>query len=573
VSEPEGPRPSVGPWRAIGRKLRKNRVATTGLAILVVLYVCACFAGFLAPYHYADQDSDSARVGPMLLGSYAFTPVEVPSEVEEGATAQTWTAAWRWFEGGVHFHDSKGEFTLRPHVHPIVEKEYTDEYGDTSYVRGGVDTSVSLPVEFFVEGEEHEVASLLGFLPITGKTHLFGVKKPPGVKGSVRIYLLGSDKTGRDIFSRLLYGAQVSLSVGLVGIAISMTLGMLLGGISGYFHGKVDFVVMRVVEVILAVPGLYLVIVLGGFLRQVRIGDKPLTSRQTYLMIVFVLAFIAWASISRVIRGMVLSIREADYVMAARACGVPAWRIVTRHILPNTLSYAIVTATLYVPYYILGEVSLSFLALGIQEPEASWGNMLREAQDASQLVATPWVIVPGVFIFVTVLAFNFLGDGLRDAADPKAVIVRSAKNFATSFDTQRDASPPAPTTSLMSVEERYANSSAGIMNTASTCGASARFVSAIWYSNSKSLAVRTPRRSTESPLAFAYSTASPRNDATSTLRWRRVWRRSIAMRSSTVKTGFLRELSATATTRRSKTRAPRAMRSRCPSVTGSKLPG
>ena len=425
---PAAPEVGVGPWRALFRKLRKNRVAVAGGWILGILYVAACFAGFLGPYHYDDRDPDSARTGPMLFGGTTYEPLDKPSQVEEGATVRTWVPKWRWFSGGVHFHDSEGNFTLRPHVHPIVEKEYDDEYGDKTYARGGMDTSVSLPIEFFVEDEKpHEVFSLLGFLPIEGRTRLFGVRKPPGVQGVARVYLFGSDTSGRDLFSRVLIGAQVSLSVGLVGIAISMSLGMLLGGLSGYLHGKVDFVVMRIVEVILAVPGLYLIIVLGGFLRQVRIDDRPLSSRQTYLMIVFVLAFIAWASISRVIRGMVLSIRESDYVIAARAIGVPWWRVITRHILPNTLSYAIVTATLYVPYYILGEVSLSFLALGIQEPEPSWGNMLSEAQQAALLVACPWLIVPGLFIFLAVLAFNFLGDGLRDAADPKAVIVRAMK--------------------------------------------------------------------------------------------------------------------------------------------------
>jgi peptide/nickel transport system permease protein len=426
MNETRAPNPA-GPWRVLFRKLRKNRVACAGAAILTTLYAAACFAGFLAPYDYADGDTNSARTGPMLFGRMAYEPLDVKSQTEEGATVRTWTTKWRWFDGGVHFHDSSGAFTLRPHVHPIVEKEFEDEFGDRSYVRGGMDTSVSLPIEFFVDSEEHEVASVLGLLPIRGKTRLFGVAKPPGLVGEARVYLLGSDPQGRDIFSRLLWGAQISLSVGIVGIAISMTLGMLLGGISGFFHGKVDFVVMRVVEVILAVPGLYLIIVLGGYLRQMRIDDKPLTSRQTYLMIVIVLAFIAWASISRVIRGMVLAIRETDYVVAARALGVPTARIIVRHILPNTLSYAIVTATLYVPYYILGEVSLSFLGLGIQEPEASWGNMLKEAQQAAILIANPWIVVPGVFIFLAVLAFNFLGDGLRDAADPKAVIVRSMK--------------------------------------------------------------------------------------------------------------------------------------------------
>jgi peptide/nickel transport system permease protein len=416
---------SPGPWRLLFRRLRHNRVATTGGAILGLLYLSSCLAGFLSPYHFDDRDRESPRAGPMLLGNFVHVPEVLESRVEPGAEVHVWGRQWRWFQGGVHFHDSAGRFTLRPHVHPLVEKTYEDEWGDTGYALAAADTSVSLPVEFFVRGDPRtEVVSLMGLFPVRGGLHLFGVRAPPGLQGSARVYLLGSDKEGRDALSRLLYGSQISLSVGILGILVSMSLGMLVGGLSGYFRGAFDAVTMRLVEVVLAVPALYLIIVAGGFLRQVQPGGRPLTSTQVYMMIVLVLAFVYWASISRVIRGMVLSLREADYVVAARAAGIPDWRIVTRHVLPNTLSYAIVTATLAVPYYILGEVSLSFLGLGIQDPEASWGNMLYDAQQPTYLREHPWVVVPGVLIFVTVLAYNFLGDGLRDAADPRAVVVR-----------------------------------------------------------------------------------------------------------------------------------------------------
>jgi peptide/nickel transport system permease protein len=171
----------------------------------------------------------------------------------------------------------------------------------------------------------------------------------------------------------------------------------------------------------------------------VRINDKPLTSRQTYLFLVFVMSFVGWAGRARVVRGMVLSLRENDYVVAARALGVSSWQTITKHILPNTLSFAIVSATLAIPGYILGEVTLSFLGLGIQDPEASWGNMLRECQTPSYLIENPWSVLPGVFIFLTVLAYNFLGDGLRDAADPKAVIVRSMKKDLKDAKDKDDA--------------------------------------------------------------------------------------------------------------------------------------
>jgi peptide/nickel transport system permease protein len=212
----------------------------------------------------------------------------------------------------------------------------------------------------------------------------------------------------------LLYGSQISLSIGLIGILIRFSLGIVIGGISGYFGGATDTVIMRFCELIMSIPALYLIL-------SLRATFPPgLSSTKLYLMIVAILSLIGWASTARVIRGMALSLRERQFVLAARTLGLPNWRIVLRHILPGTFSYVIVAATLSVPYYILGEVVLSFLGVGIQEPEASWGIMLSEAQNTEYLTNYPWLLAPGVAIFITVLAFNFLGDGLRDAVDTKS---------------------------------------------------------------------------------------------------------------------------------------------------------
>lgn len=415
---------SRGPWKSLWSRLLKNRIAVFGGVLLLLLYFLSCFAGILSPYRYDEVDTRAILYGPMLVGGYLPEVVqEYIFEDEDGeeVTVQEYSRNWNWFNGGIHFHDSDGNFSLRPHIHPIREFESYDEDGELTYVVAA-DPSVSLPIQFWVDGaREHELFSFCGVLPISGTKHLFGVALPPELDASVyhaKIFLLGSDQSGRDLFTRILYGGQISLSVGLLGIFISMIIGLAVGGVSGYYGGILDFFSMRFVELLMAIPGLYLILTLRAAF------PRELSSRQTYLMIVGVLALAGWASTGRVVRGMVLALKENEYVLAARALGAGDARIIFRHILPNTASFMIVTATLFVPYYILGEVALSFLGMGITEPESSWGLLLKDAQNSGILKFSPWLVLPGFFIFVAVLAYNFLGDGLRDAADPRAFISR-----------------------------------------------------------------------------------------------------------------------------------------------------
>lgn len=245
--------------------------------------------------------------------------------------------------------------------------------------------------------------------------HLFTVDDP------ARIYLLGSDWNGRDIYSRIIYGSRISLSIGLAGVGISLFFGLIIGGISGYFGGKIDAIIMRFVELLMSFPAFYLMLALRAVF--------PLTmpSLTVYLMIIVILSFLGWPGLARVIRGMVLSLREREYILATKALGGGTRRILIRHLLPQTFSYTIVAASLSIPGYILGESALSLLGLGIMEPYASWGNMLNRAMSITDIHFHPWILWPGAFIFITVMAFNFLGDGLRDILDPRAIITGRLK--------------------------------------------------------------------------------------------------------------------------------------------------
>lgn len=340
--------------------LKKNRLAYLSLHILIILYLLAIFADFIAPYPYDIQHRD--------------TPYHPPTQI--------------------HFFDENGRFHLRPFVYGYKMVDPINKYYN-------IDFSKKYPVYLFTDGEPHY---LLGF--IKTEKHLFGVKEG-------KIFLLGADSLGRDIFSRILYGSRISLSIGLIGVVLSFSIGTLIGGISGYFGGRVDNIIMRLSEILMSFPSFYLMLALRA------VFPINLSSTQVFLMIVVILSFIGWAGVARVVRGMVLSIREMEYVLAAKSYGASSLRIITRHIIPNTYSYLLIAATLSIPGYILGESALSLLGLGIQEPYASWGNMLAAATSYTAVSSYPWILAPGIAIFITILAFNILGDALRDALDPK----------------------------------------------------------------------------------------------------------------------------------------------------------
>jgi peptide/nickel transport system permease protein len=359
-------------WRLMWWKFRKHRLAMVSLAVIAVMYIVALFAGFFAP---------------TVTSAYHRAYVAAPPQ------------PINWIDNG----------QFAPYVYG-----YKLETDARTYKRTHtVDTEEKIPLGFFVRGEPYRVG--LHGLPIPGinqlyftwDVHLFGP-----VNAGDPFYPLGADDVGRDMLSRLIYGAQVSLSVGLVGVFLSLALGILLGGLSGLIGGWVDNIIQRVIEILRSIPDIPLWMALAT---AVPPRWDPIW---VYFGITVILSLLGWTGMARVVRGKFLSLREEDFIIAAELDGVPRRRIITAHMLPSFMSHIIASATLAIPGMILGETALSFLGLGLRQPVVSWGVMLQESMDITAIANMPWLLLPGLAVVITVLSFNFLGDGLRDAADP-----------------------------------------------------------------------------------------------------------------------------------------------------------
>lgn len=347
-------------------QLWKDKFARAALIVLGIMYITLFLADFIAPYTKDFSDRTMAYVPP----SKVFTIDE------NGNLSKPYTYNY-----------------VRTFNQDTLEIEYNFDRTKKHYVK------------FLSKGEPYK---FLGLIPM--KRHLFTTD------AGGRIFLLGTDINGRDVFSRLLFGGRISMTIGFLALFVLFPIGLLYGGISGYFGGKVDAVMMRFAEAVMSIPSFYLLIILASIL------PSGMTSTQRFLLIVIILALIGWAGFARVVRGMVLSIKNQEYVQAAQSIGASKMRIITKHILPQTTSFVIVAMTLSIPSYILSESGLSFLGLGIQQPDASWGNMLKEAQEFTNIIYRPWLLAPGFLIFVSVLAFNLIGDTIRDILDPQSKI-------------------------------------------------------------------------------------------------------------------------------------------------------
>jgi len=348
-------------WQLMRRKFMKHKLAIFGGATLAIFYIIAVFCEFLSPY---DISKDNSK--------YIYCPPQ-----------------------RIHFFDEKG-FNLRPFVYGV-EGKIDPKTWRRVYTE---DKTKKFPICFFVHGDKYKLWNLFPM-----DVHLFGVSE-------ATIFLFGTDELGRDLFSRNFYAARISLSIGLVGVALSFILGIILGGISGYYGGVADMIIQRTIELLICIPTIPLWMALAAALP----ADWP--PLKVYFGIIIVLSIVGWCGLARVVRGKFLELREEDFIMAAKIAGASETRIIIRNLLPSFLSYLIVSITLAIPGMILGETALSFLGLGLRPPVVSWGVLLMEAQNIRTVALHPWLLIPGLFVILTVLTFNFLGDGLRDAADP-----------------------------------------------------------------------------------------------------------------------------------------------------------
>ncbi len=354
-------------WQLIWWKFRRHKMAMAGGVILILFYLVAIFAEFVAPY---DPEA--------YFASFKLAP---PTPIRIFDT-----------EGKLH----------RPFIYRR-DRQRDEETLRNYYVD---DINVRYPVKLFVKGIPYKLWGVF-----ESDVHLFGIEVPREEQG---VFLAGADRLGRDLFSRLCYGARISLSIGLIGVLLSLVLGIILGGVSGYYGGRIDTIIQRVIEFVRTIPNIPLWMALSAALP----ADWPVV--RLYFGITIILSLIGWTGMARVVRGRFLALRSEDFVLAARLSGSSEIRIILRHMVPSFLSYIIASLTIAIPGTILGETGLSFIGLGLRAPAISWGVLLQEASNVRSLAQAPWVFAPAVTVVLTVFAFNFLGDGLRDAADPYA---------------------------------------------------------------------------------------------------------------------------------------------------------
>ncbi|HNT74954.1 MAG TPA: ABC transporter permease [Anaerolineae bacterium] len=348
-------------WQLMWWKFRKHKLAMFGGALVLFFYLLAIFVEFFAPVNYTTYNEQ-----------YVYAPPQM-----------------------IHFF-REGKFG--PYVYG-----YKFERDPVSFKKTWViDESVIIPLRFLNRGDSYKFWGLFN-----ANLHLVGP-----VNAEDPFYLLGADKSGRDVFSRIIYSARISLTVGLVGVFLSLTIGILVGGISGLVGGRVDNLIQRLIEILISIPNLPIMLALAAMV--------PLTwsTLSVYFMITIILSLLGWMGMARVVRSKFLALREEDFIMAAQLDGVPRVRMITKHMLPSFLSHIIASITLSIPGMILGETALSFLGLGLRPPVVSWGVMLQDTQKVAVLANSPWLLFPAVAVIIVVLALNFLGDGLRDAADP-----------------------------------------------------------------------------------------------------------------------------------------------------------
>ena len=352
------------PRQLAWRRFRRHRLGFASAMFLAGIYTLAVFCEFITPYATDTRNVSAINAPPM----------------------------------SIHFFDAEGEFHLRPFVYGWNRRINPDTWA-REYSKN---TDERFPIYFFAEGESYE---LWGLIPMN--THIFTTSG-----SDTYIHLFGTDQLGRDLFSRVFYGARISLSIGLVGVGLTLFFGVLIGGLSGYLGGWTDLAVQRVIEMLQSLPTLPLWMALSAAL------PPAWSPQRVYFGITIILSLFAWTGLARQVRGRFLALREEDFVIAARLLGAQKMRVIFRHMLPSFTSHTITTATLAIPGMILGETALSFLGIGLRPPVVSWGVLLQQAQNYQVIVMTPWLLLPGLFVVLTVMAFNLMGDGLRDAADP-----------------------------------------------------------------------------------------------------------------------------------------------------------